>query len=70
MFKQQKNKRFNYKPRHINNNTQGDKESLEEQWQKLKTDNKRKTSVFNSMTFLILLLLAILILSYVLGSYE
>lgn len=69
MFKQRKNKRFNYKPRHTNEEAKK-KETLEAQWQRIKIENKRKTTVFNSISFLILVLIAVLVLSYILGSYE
>lgn len=71
LFKQRKNKRFTYTPRHLKNKDEEEKQhSLEAQWNDLKATNKRKSSFLTSPTFLVLFLIAVIVLMYVLGRYE
>ena len=68
LFKQRKNKRFSYAPRHLkekDNNTQG----LESQWREARKTNKRKRNIFTSLPFLALFLISVLVLLYILGRY-
>ncbi len=70
LFKQRKNKRFTYTPRHLKENETDDTKSLESQWKDAKSLNKRKTNPFATLPFLVLFLIAILIVLYILSRYE
>jgi hypothetical protein len=70
LFKQRKNKRFNYTPRHLKKDESQIGSSLESQWEQVKASNKRKRSIFTSLPFLVLFLITVLIVLYLLNQYE
>lgn len=68
MLKQQKYKRFNYKPRYQDGNKATRKESFEEKWLREKQGNRHKTFKMPRLTLLLILLAVVLILMYVLSN--
>jgi type VI protein secretion system component VasF len=70
LFEQRKNKRFNYTSRHFQEKENEKEHSLESQWNEAKQANKRKSSKFVSLPFLVLFLITVLVILYILGSYE
>jgi len=69
LFKQRKNRQFNYTPRFLKEREKAEG-SLNSQWKEVKTSTKRKRSIFTSLPFLVLFLIALLILLYLLNQYE
>lgn len=69
LFKQRKNRQFNYTPR-FQEEREKVEGSLNSQWKEVKTSNKRKRSIFTSLPFLVLFLIALMILLYLLNQYE
>ncbi len=70
LFKQRKNKRFTYTPRHQKENESDDTRNLEAQWEEVKSLNKRKQKRFITLPLLVLFLIAILVIWYILSRYE
>jgi type VI protein secretion system component VasF len=70
LFKQRKNKRFNYKPRFLKDEREKVEKNLESQWQEIRASKKRKGSILTSLPFLVLFLIAVLVLFYILSQYE
>jgi len=70
MFKQRKNRQFQYRPRFQDNKQDNDERNLESQWKDMKTSSKRKRRIFTSLPFLVLFLITVLILFYFLTQYE
>ena len=73
MFNQQKNKRFRYKPRFKDSNTNGYREEskadLEAKWNELRGNTKRRGSIITSLPALIVILVSIFVLIYILNGY-
>ena len=69
LFKHRKNRQFNYSPRFLKEREKVEG-SLNSQWKEVKTSTKRKSSIFTSLPFLVLFLIALLILLYLLNQYE
>jgi len=70
LFKQRKNKSFNYTPRHQKDQEQPKKEDLSSKWDEIRGTSKRKASIFSSLPIMVLFLIAVLVLLYILGSYQ
>ena len=70
IFKQRKNKKFNYKPKYQNSKTEEIKSDFRSEWENLKNSRKRKSGIFSSPIVLVLFLIGMLVLMYVLGRYE
>lgn len=70
LFTQRKNKQFNYKPKHLNKGETDARDSLASQWDRIKTEGKRKKSFLTSLPFLVLFLIVVLIVFYILSRYE
>jgi type VI protein secretion system component VasF len=70
LFKQRKNKQFNYKPRFLKEERDDLERNLESQWKVVKTSSKRMRNIFTTMPFLVLFLIAVLVLFYLLNQYE
>jgi type VI protein secretion system component VasF len=70
LFKQRKNKQFNYKPRFLKEERDDLERNLESQWKVVKTSSTRKRNIFTTMPFLVLFLIAVLVLFYLLNQYE
>ena len=68
MLKQQKYKRFNYKPRFQDSDKVFQNESFEEKWLRERQGNRHKTFKISRLTLLLILLLVVLILMYVLAN--
>jgi hypothetical protein len=68
VLKQQKYKRFNYKPRFQDGNKDSQKESFEEKWLRERQGNRHKTFKMSRLTLLLILLVVVLILMYVLSN--
>lgn len=69
LFKQRKNKSFNYRPRFQESNKIETKEEFEAKWNEVKETTKRRGSIFTTLPGLLIMLVAILILMYVLNTY-
>jgi len=69
-FKQRKNKRFSYTPKHLRNQDDTTKKSVEAQWEEVRAANKRKKSIFTTLPFLVLFLIGVLVILYILSRYE
>ncbi|MBU2940718.1 hypothetical protein KO494_14310 [Lacinutrix sp. C3R15] len=70
IFKQRKNKSFNYTPRHLREQEQAKKEDLASKWEEIRGTSKRKGSFFSSLPIMVLFLIAVLVLLYILGGYQ
>ncbi|MGM5469959.1 hypothetical protein ACS386_06745 [Flavobacteriaceae bacterium LMO-SS05] len=70
LFKQRKNRQFNYTPRHLRDEHEQSERALESHWEAVKTSNKRKRSILTTLPFLVLFLIAVLVLLYLLNQYE
>lgn len=70
LFEQRKNKRFNYTPRHSQEQENESVHSLESQWNEVKQANTRKSRKITSLPFLVLFLITILVVLYILSTYE
>lgn len=71
VFKQRKNKRFNYNSRFQSNSKENaNHESLEAKWNELKQSQKRKKHFFKGLPFLLIALTALIILIAILNRYE
>ncbi|AXT19541.1 hypothetical protein D7030_10265 [Flavobacteriaceae bacterium AU392] len=71
MFKQRKNKRFNYTPRYSDNdridaNVTSKKDEFASKWQRARNTNTPRSGARISMKFLILILVLLLICMYIL----
>lgn len=69
IFKQRKNKRFNFKGRYQQERNDAS-ENVASKWSQIKERNKRKGTKFNSILFFVVLLIMVLILWYILKMYE
>jgi len=69
LFKQKKNKRFNYNPRFQDSKEQESKDALETKWNLIKNGSQRKKNRFLSLPVLIIMLAALFILIYILNGY-
>ncbi|MDX1277955.1 hypothetical protein [Oceanihabitans sediminis] len=70
LFNQRKNRKFNFPSKQKREEELSQKESLASQWDEIRSTSKRKGSVFSSLPVMVMFLIAVLILLYVLGSYE
>lgn len=73
MFKQRKNKRFNYKSRFGSSDSESyrkeSKDDFETKWGEVKETSKRRGSIFASLPVLIIILVSLFVLMYVLDGY-
>lgn len=73
MFNQRKNKRFNYKPRSKDSNSDSyreeSKNDLEAKWNEIRGNTKRRGSILTSLPVLIIILASLFVLIYVLNGY-
>ena len=73
MLNQRKNKRFSYKPRYQDSNTdryrKESKDDLEAKWNAMKGNTNRRGSIFTSLPFLIIFLVTLFVLMYILEGY-
>ena len=73
MFNQRRNKRFSYKPRFqdsdTDNNREESKADLETKWNEIKGSSKRRGNIFTSLPALIIMLLSLFVLMYILNGY-
>ncbi len=73
MFHQRKNKKFSYKPRfqdsETDNHREESKDDLERKWSEIKGNTKRKSNKLFSLPSLIIILIALFVLMYVLEGY-
>ncbi|MBT8324484.1 MAG: hypothetical protein HKN99_10200 [Winogradskyella sp.] len=71
MFKQRKNKRFNYNLRFQENRKDNvNQDSLESKWNNLKQTQKRRKHFLRGLPFLVFALAALIVLILILNSYE
>lgn len=68
VFKQDKPKRFQYKPRHQSEEKESVKASFEEKWLQQRQDARHKHFKLSRMGLLVILLIVVLILMYVLST--
>lgn len=73
MFNQRKNKRFSYKPRFKDSNSDNyreeSKNDLEAKWNKMRGNTKRRGSILTSLPVLIIFLVSLFVLIYILNGY-
>ncbi|WP_179346102.1 hypothetical protein [Winogradskyella ursingii] len=74
MFKQKKNRKFNYKPRFQDSNSenhreQKSKDDFEEKWNEIKKTTNRRGNIFTSLPVLIVMLISLFVLIYILNGY-
>lgn len=73
MFNQRKNKRFSYKTRlqdsNSDNHRKEPKDDLEAKWNEMRTSTKRKGSILTSLPALIIILASLFVLMYILNGY-
>ena len=69
MFKQRKPRQFQYKSR-LNKDSEDRKESFHEQWEAVKKGTKKGGGKLTALPILLGLLIMVLILLYILNSYE
>ena len=69
VFKQRKNKRFNYTPRFQESEKENSSEGFETKWSEVKQVNRRRSRGFKSLPVMIVMLIAVLILMYILNGY-
>ena len=70
LFKQRNIRKFHYAQRFHKEEHENHERSLESQWQKIRSSNKRKRSFLTSVPFLVLFLISVLIVWYLLSQYE
>jgi len=73
LFNQRKNKRFSYKTRFQDSNTDShreeSKDDFDTKWNKANGDSKRKGNVFTSLPALLIVLVSLFVLIYILEGY-
>ena len=73
MFNQRKNKRFSYRPRfqdsNSDNNREESKDDLGMKWNEIKGHTKRKGNKLFSLPALIIMLVSLFVLMYILEGY-
>ncbi len=73
MLNQRKNKRFSYKPRFQDSESDSHREAsrddLETKWTKIRGNTKRKGNVLTSLPALIIMLVSLFVLMYILEGY-
>ncbi|SHG43070.1 hypothetical protein [Winogradskyella jejuensis] len=69
MFKQRKNKKFNYTPRFQNSEETKSKDEFESKWDEVRQGSKRRGRVFSTLPVMIVMLIAVIILMYILNGY-
>jgi hypothetical protein len=69
VFKQRKNKRFNYTPRFQKAEKEKPSEGFEAKWSEANQVNRRRSRGFKSLPVMIVMLIAVLILMYILNGY-
>ncbi|WP_120201892.1 hypothetical protein [Ichthyenterobacterium magnum] len=70
LFKQRKNKHFNYTPRHLRKEQNQSDEKLQAQWELLRQTGKSRGKKIITLPILLLILGMIIVLWYVLSNYE
>lgn len=69
LFKQRKNKKFNYKPRFQNSEQQDAKDDFETKWGEVRQGSKKRGRLFSSLPVMLLMLIAVIVLMYILNGY-
>ncbi|WP_179336275.1 hypothetical protein [Winogradskyella costae] len=69
MFKQRKNKRFNYKPRFQDSEDKKSRADFEAKWNDAKGGDKSRGKLLSTLPALIILLVLIFVLIYILEEY-
>jgi len=69
VFKQRKNKKFNYTPRFQDSENKSSSEAFEAKWNEAKQGNRKQNRGFRSLPVMIVMLIAVIILMYVLNGY-
>ena len=69
LFKQRKNKQFNYKPRFQNAESDSEKADFESKWQEARLTSQKRGKRLMSLPVLIVMLIALLVLMYILNGY-
>ncbi len=69
MFKQRKNKSFNYKSRFKDSKEIESKNDFEAKWDKLKNTTKKRGNIFTSLPALLIMLVSLFVLMYILEGY-
>lgn len=64
MFKQRKNKRFNYKPRFGENASESKSDKLKQEWEELASGTRKKRKSGFSIVWLVIILALVLFLMY------
>lgn len=69
MFKQRKNKRFNYRPRFNDNEISDSRRDFEHKWDELKEVSQKRGKRSISLPVMLVMLVAVLVLMYILNGY-
>ncbi|GGI57160.1 hypothetical protein [Winogradskyella haliclonae] len=69
MFKQRKNRKFNYKPRFQNSEELKEEKNFETKWEEVRRDSKRRGRVFSTLPVMFVMLIAVIVLMYILNGY-
>jgi hypothetical protein len=69
LFKQRKNKRFNYKPRFQDSEDKKSRADFEAKWNDAKDGDKSRGKFLSSLPALIILLVLIFVIIYILEGY-
>ena len=69
MFKQRKNRKFNYKPRFQNSEELNEEKNFETKWEEVRRDSKRRGRVFSTLPVMFVMLIAVIVLMYILNGY-
>jgi hypothetical protein len=70
LFKQRKNKRFSYTPRHLREKDSHIKENLESKWRETRQTSKHQGKASLNLLVWLLVLGMIIVLWYVLDNYK
>lgn len=69
MFKQRKNRQFNYRPRFQDNDADEHESRFENNWKEARLNSQKRGKRLLSLPVLIIMLVAIIVLMYILNGY-
>ena len=69
LFKQKKNRQFNYRPRFQGEDATSEQEDFESKWREARLTSQKRGKRLMSLPVLIVMLIAMLILMYILNGY-
>ena len=69
LFKQRKNRQFNYRPRFQNDDSDQNESRFENNWKEARLNSQKRGKRIMSLPVLIIMLIAIIVLMYILNGY-